>query len=51
MDKMIRNYVRYAIFAIGVFIIISVLFSGCDNLKCYPTYNNGVFGFKCGGDF
>lgn len=51
MDKIIRRYVRYIIFAIGVFIIASILFSGCDNLLCYPVVKDGYIQFQCGGEF
>jgi len=44
---------KYIIFVIGAIIILSVVFSGCDNLKCYPHYDvrGNYIGFKCGDKF
>lgn len=53
--KIIRytKYLKYIIFVIGFIIILGVLISGCDNLKCYPEFDlNGKYiGIKCGGKF
>lgn len=50
MSKFIKIF-KYIIFSIGIIIIIGILFSGCDIIKCYPQFDaNGQYiGIKCGG--
>jgi len=48
-----EKYLKIIVFIIGTIIILSVAFSGCDVIKCYPTYKpDGTYiGFQCGGEF
>ena len=47
------NILNYIIILFAVVIIVSVLFSGCDKIRCCPQYNTkgNYIGFKCGGEF
>jgi len=53
MINKLTNIVRYVILIGGSIFILSILLSGCDNLKCYPEFDiNGIYiGIKCGGQF
>jgi len=48
-----KKYLKIIVFTIGIFILLSVLFSGCDKLRCYPEYSpkGNYLGFKCEGDW
>ena len=50
MNKYVK-ILKYVIFVIGTVIILSVVFSGCDNLKCRPDARKGYIGIICGGGF
>lgn len=44
---------KIVIFVLGGIIILGILISGCDKLKCHPTINikdKGI-GFSCGGEW
>ncbi len=46
-----KKYLALIIFIIGTVIILSVVFSGCDNLSCRPDARKGYLGLICGGRF
>lgn len=51
MNKFTQILKYIIIIVLGITIILGVLLSGCDNLKCYPEFDiNGQYiGIKCGG--
>ena len=47
------NVIDYVAFTSIIIIILGILLSGCDNLKCHPQFDiDGKYiGIVCGGDF